>query len=198
MFLFKSKSNVSLLLDLLFTLFELLHVDQLASGCIDFLHLLNLRLEVLLFRPFPHHLILSLPARLLFEVLFEVGWNGLWVFHVPPLHERPKHLLLAHDAISKSIELRSAIINLLVHGLGFVHQVLAVREVAPDFLANHHRQLIYGQLCRRSIVPPVVVISAANRVQLVRVLVFDHLGTNLLTNLFITKTGRMPESIILL
>ena len=138
MFLFKSKSNVSLLLDLLFTLFELLNVDQFAAGCINLLHLLNLRLDVLLFCPLSHHLILSLPVRLLFEVLFEVGWNGLWVFHVPPLHERPKHFLLAHDAISKSIELRSTIINLLVHGLGFVHQVLAVREVAPDFLANHH------------------------------------------------------------
>ena len=80
-------SNVSLFLDLLFTLFELLHIDQFAASCIDFLHLLNLRLEVILFRILSHHLILSLPACLLFKVLLEVGWDGLRVFHVPPLHE---------------------------------------------------------------------------------------------------------------
>ena len=80
-------SNVSLLLDLLFPLFELLHVDQFAACCVHFVHLLNLRLKLFLFRPRAHHVILPLSARLFLKVLFEVVRNGLWVFHVPTLHE---------------------------------------------------------------------------------------------------------------
>ena len=60
-----------------------------------------------------------------------------------------------------------------MHGLGFMHQVLAIGEVASDLLANHHGKLIDGQFGRRSIMPPVVVVSSADSVQLVRMFVLD-------------------------
>ena len=118
------KSNIGLLLDFLFALFELLNIDEFATSCINFFHLLNLRLE--LFLCAAHHLVLLLATNFLFEMGFQIVGYGHGVTHILTRHERPKHFLLPNDAVSECIELGRTIIYLLVHGFGLVDQVLAV------------------------------------------------------------------------
>lgn len=61
----------------------------------------------------------------------------------------------------------------LVGALRFPHEVLAVGEVAAYLPANHHAQLIDGQLRGCAIVAPVVIVRAADRIELIWVLVLD-------------------------
>ncbi len=73
----------------------------------------------------------------------------------------------------------------LVRVFRFPHQVLAIREIASDFTAYHHRQLIDGELGRGSVVSPVVVVSAADSIQLIRMLFLDLFLTNTIAYLHI-------------
>ena len=158
---------------------ELLHVDQLAAGRVDFFHLLNLCFEFFLHAA--HHLTLLFQLLLLLEVLLEVVRDRHGVAHIAALHEGTEHFLFANYALAESVELRGAVGDLLVRGLGLVHEVLAIRQVATDLFADHHRQLVNRQLSRRSVVSPVVVVRPTDRVQLVRMLLLDGLRAHLLS-----------------
>ena len=162
-------------------LLELCDVDELAARCVDFFHFFYFRFKFVLH--VAHHFALLLHLSLFLEVLLEVVRNRHGVIHVLTMHERTEHFLLADDTVSEGIELRSAVSDLLRSSLWFMHEDLAIRKIAPDLLADHHGQLVNGQLCRRPIVPPVVIVRSADGVKLVWVLLFDSLSPHLPSNL---------------
>ena len=55
------------------------------------------------------------------------------------MHKGAEHLFLTDDTLTKGVELRCAVSNLLMGGLWFVDQVLAVGQIAANLLADHHR-----------------------------------------------------------
>ncbi len=117
-------------------LLKFLDIDKFASSCVYFFHFLNLCFKVVL--AVSHHFTLLLKLDFLLKVGIQVVGDSHGVTHVLPLHERSEHFFLANDAVSKRIELRCAVSNLLMRGFRFVDKVLAIRQVATDFLTDHH------------------------------------------------------------
>jgi hypothetical protein len=75
----------------------------------------------------------------------------------------------------------------LAGGFGLPHEVLAVGEVTADLATYHHAQFVDGELGTGSVVPPVIVVRAAYRIVLVRVLVFYHLLADAVLDLHIIR-----------
>ena len=100
---------------------------------------------------------------LLLEVLLKVFWNRIRVFLcVDVAYYGPENFLLTHHTVTEFVELRLTVADLLSLVLRFSEEMLTVLEITADFPANHHRQLVYTQLCRGSIMPPIVVVCSAN------------------------------------
>lgn len=95
----------------------------------------------------------------------------------------PEYFLLSDDAAPEVVVLVSAVGDALARALRLPHQVLAVGQVAANLAADHHRQLVDGELRTRSIVPPVVVVRPTDRIQLIRVLVLDYLLSDAILDL---------------
>jgi hypothetical protein len=103
------------------------------------------------------------------KVLDDCCW-GLLVFF---RHDWLEHLLLPDYTVAKSVELRVTVRYHLVRSLRLADQKLAISQVTTDISTNHHRKLIYCQLRGCTIVPPVVVVSPADGIELIRVLILD-------------------------
>jgi len=127
-------------------------------------------------------------------VLLQVVREGTRVIlQVQVTHHRPKDLLLPDNAAPEVIVLVIAVGDPLTGGLGLPHQVLAVGQVAADLAAYHHGQLVYRDLRGRPVVPPIVIVRPAYRVELVRVLVLNRLLPQAVLNL----QGRELKRVVL-
>ena len=131
-----------------------------------------------------HHLALLLLGILLLEVLFQVvGECARVLLQVEVTYHRSEDLLLTDNAAPEVVILVHAVGDPLTGGLGLIHQVLAVGQVAADLPAYHHGQLINRDLRGRPVVPPVVIVRPTDRIELIRVLVLDGLLPQAVLNL---------------